>query len=97
MSCGSWSGRVLPAGGNQGSAVEWSSADAEVDHLALPRTGPPWRDVPDNFGAWRSVWEWHRRRSDDGAYVRGFAAVREAAPERDEQVRTLLALPPTQT
>jgi hypothetical protein len=50
---------------------------------------------PDDFGAWQSVWERHRRWSDDGTYVRIFAAVRAAAPERDEQLRNLLSVDST--
>ncbi|PZS27339.1 MAG: IS5 family transposase [Pseudonocardiales bacterium] len=59
------------------------------------RTGSPWRDVPDHFGAWQSVWERHRRWSDDGTYVRMFAAVRAAAPERDAQLQNLLSVDST--
>ena len=43
------------------------------------RTGSPWRDLPDTFGAWQSVWERHRRWSADGTYERMFAAVKENA------------------
>lgn len=56
------------------------------------RTGSPWRDVPDHFGAWQSVWERHRRWSDDGTYVRMFAGVGAGAPERDEQLQNLLSV-----
>lgn len=47
------------------------------------RTGSPWRDLPAQFGAWQSVWERHRRWSEDGTYAAMFAAVREhsAVPE----------------
>jgi putative transposase len=40
------------------------------------RTGSPWRDLPENFGAWPSIWERHRRWSSDGTYAKMFAAVR---------------------
>jgi putative transposase len=43
------------------------------------RTGSPWRDLPVQFGAWQSVWERHRRWSEDGPYAAMFAAVREYA------------------
>jgi len=39
------------------------------------RTGSPWRNVPDHFGAWHSVAERHLRWSKDGTYARVFAAV----------------------
>ena len=63
--------------------------------LWIAKTGAPWRDLPEHFGAWQSVWERHRRWSDDGTYVRMFAAVRAAAPERDEQLRSLLSIDST--
>ena len=59
------------------------------------RTGSPWRDLPDHFGPWQSIWERHRRWSDDGTYVRMFAAVRAAAPEREEQLERLLSIDST--
>lgn len=40
------------------------------------RTGSPWRDLPEQFGAWQSVAERHLRWSGDGTYSRVFAAVR---------------------
>lgn len=58
-------------------------------------TGSPWRDVPDHFGAWQSIWERHRRWSDDGMYVRMFAAVRAAAPAREADLQSLLSVDST--
>ena len=43
------------------------------------RTGAPWRDLPEAFGAWQSVWERHRRWSADGTYEAMFAAVKDAS------------------
>lgn len=34
------------------------------------RTGSPWRDLPEYFGAWQSVAERHRRWCPDGTYHR---------------------------
>jgi len=85
---------VLPTGGHQGRP--WNSHRLTLEGIIWRyRTGSPWRDVPDHFGAWQSVWERHRRWSDDGTYVRIFAAVRAAAPERDEQLRNLLSVDST--
>ncbi|SDY88291.1 Acetyl-CoA acetyltransferase, partial [Modestobacter sp. DSM 44400] len=82
---------VLPAGGHQGRP--WNDHRLTLEAIIWRyRTGSPWRDLPDHFGAWQSVWERHRRWSDDGTYVRMFAAVRAAAPERDEQLRNLLSV-----
>jgi transposase len=31
------------------------------------RAGIPWRDLPENFGPWQTVWKRHRRFIGDGA------------------------------
>src|SRR5690625_7399026 len=30
------------------------------------RTGIAWRDLPETFGKWQTVWTWHRRLAGDG-------------------------------
>lgn len=32
------------------------------------RCGIPWRDVPAVFGAWQTIWTWHRRMAGDGTW-----------------------------
>jgi transposase len=32
------------------------------------RCGIPWRDVPEAFGPWQTIWTWHRRMSADGTW-----------------------------
>jgi putative transposase len=56
------------------------------------RTGAPWRDLPEEFGAWHSVWERHRRWSTDGTYEQMFAAVRADMGTDDDQLQALLAV-----
>lgn len=34
------------------------------------RTGSPWRDVPEEFGPWRTIWKRHQRFCADGTYQR---------------------------
>src|SRR5687768_10525200 len=34
------------------------------------RTGSPWRDLPDEFGNWKTVYMRHRRWSMDGTWER---------------------------
>jgi transposase len=34
------------------------------------RTGTAWRDLPDLFGPWQTVWKRHRRFSTDGTWDR---------------------------
>ncbi|GAA4370618.1 hypothetical protein GCM10023166_19180 [Paeniglutamicibacter cryotolerans] len=32
------------------------------------RAGIPWRDLPEHFGSWKTVWKRHRRYSNDGTW-----------------------------
>jgi transposase len=48
------------------------------------RTGIPWRDLPERFGNWNSVWRRFRRWAAAGVWGRVLAAV------RDEDVSTLI-------
>jgi len=34
------------------------------------RTGCPWRDVPEQFGPWKTLWKRHARFSKDGTWDR---------------------------
>lgn len=34
------------------------------------RVGAPWRDVPEAFGPWQTLWKRHRRYSGDGTWDR---------------------------
>lgn len=34
------------------------------------RTGTAWRNLPEVCGPWQTVWTWHRRLADDGAWDR---------------------------
>jgi transposase len=43
----------------------------------VARTGSPWRDLPDRFGKWNSVWRRFRRWAAAGVWDRVLAAVRD--------------------
>jgi transposase len=32
------------------------------------RCGIAWRDVPETFGPWQTIWTWHRRMSAEGTW-----------------------------
>jgi transposase len=59
------------------------------------RTGSPWRDLPDAFGAYQSVWQRHRLWSTDGTYERMFAAVREQAGLDSDELEPILSIDAT--
>jgi transposase len=43
------------------------------------RTGSPWRDLPPEFGHWKTVYNRHRRWSGDGTYERILDELRRGA------------------
>ncbi|GAA1673245.1 IS5 family transposase [Fodinicola feengrottensis] len=59
------------------------------------RTGTPWRDVPDHFGSWQSLWERHNRWSVDGTYVRMFTTVQAGTPDGGAELMRLLSVDST--
>ena len=57
------------------------------------RTGAPWRDLPESFGPYQSVWQ--RHRSTDGTYERMVAAVRQQATLDCDEVEAILSIDST--
>ncbi|WP_307840625.1 IS5 family transposase [Streptomyces sp. G44] len=43
------------------------------------RTGIPWRDLPERYGSWKTIYERHRRWSADGTWGRLLQAVQADA------------------
>jgi len=43
------------------------------------RCGIAWRDVPEVFGPWQTIWGWHRRMSADGTWDAVLARLLSAA------------------
>ncbi len=48
------------------------------------RTGAPWRDLPERFGPWQTVYHRHSCWSEDGTYVRLHQALMGAADATGE-------------
>jgi len=86
---------VLPDGsGRRGRP--WNDHRLTLEGIAWRfRTGSPWRDLPDHFGAWQSIWERHRRWSTDGTYQKMFDAVRADAPDGDDETLNLISVDST--
>lgn len=47
------------------------------------RTGCPWRDLPEEFGSWKTVWRRHNQYSKDGTWDEILSVVLTAAAEAD--------------
>lgn len=58
---------LLPEGGRRGG--RWNDHRRTIDGvLYRARTGLPWRDLPERFGSWITVYKRHRRWSADGTW-----------------------------
>ncbi|MGW5564939.1 IS5 family transposase [Streptomyces tendae] len=57
-----------PLGGRGG---RWNDHRTVVNGILFRvRTGVPWRDLPERYGSWKTVYERHRRWSADGTWDR---------------------------
>lgn len=64
----------LPESGRRGG--RWCDHRVVIDGILFRiRTGIPWRDLPERFGSWKTVYERHRRWSADGTWDRIFQVV----------------------
>ncbi|WHS29038.1 IS5 family transposase [Auritidibacter ignavus] len=48
------------------------------------RTGIAWRDLPETFGKWQTVWTWHRRLASDGTWDAIHQALTDFAVKNDK-------------
>lgn len=53
--------------------------------LWIMRTGSPWRDMPEEFGAWQTVWRLFDQWNRDGTLDRVLAKLRQLE-ESDEEL-----------
>jgi transposase len=68
----------LPKTGRRGG--RWIDHRTVINGILFRvRTGVPWRDLPERFGSWKTVYERHRRWSADGTWERILQAVQAEA------------------
>ena len=69
LSDGEWArlGPLLPGHPRQGH--RWNDHRLVIDGIFFrTRAGCPWRDLPERFGNWKTVYNRHRRWSGDGTW-----------------------------
>ncbi len=57
-----------PSGGRGGPSIDHRTVVNGI--LFRIRTGVPWRDLPERYGSWKTVYERHRRWSAEGTWDR---------------------------
>ncbi|MER6570494.1 IS5 family transposase [Streptomyces sp. NPDC001093] len=68
----------LPPLGGRGS--RWNDHRTVINGIPFRiRTGVPWRDLPERYGSWKTVYERHRRWSADGTWERILQSVQADA------------------
>ncbi|MZE50822.1 IS5 family transposase [Streptomyces sp. SID5770] len=68
----------LPLPGGRGG--RWNDHRTVLNGILFRvRTGVPWRDLPERYGSWKTVYERHRRWSADGTWDRLLQAVQAEA------------------
>jgi transposase len=89
---------VLPSSAGR-CGRPWTSHRRAMEGIAWRyRTGSPWRDLPDDFGPWQTVWKRHYRWSQDGTYQKIFDAARGAGllgDHADGELRQVLSVDST--
>ena len=70
---------MLPARTNR-RGRPFSDARTMVEAIIYRyRCGLAWRDLPEVFGPWQTVWNWHRRMAADGTWDEVLARLTGAA------------------
>jgi len=74
---------LLPKGRKPGRPPKWSKRQLIDGIRWRVRTGTPWRDVPDCYGHWRTVYGLYRRWQRDGTWARILSALQGQADAVD--------------
>jgi transposase len=73
---------LLPASSARGRPPIWTRRQL-IDGIGWRiRTGAPWRDVPERYGSWQSVYGLFRRWQRDGTWARVWRALQQRADAR---------------
>jgi transposase len=73
---------LLPGNPRQGH--RWNDYRLVIDGVFhRVRTGCPWRDLPERFGNWKTVYNRHRRWSGDGTWERVLDGLRAGCDQAE--------------
>jgi len=70
---------LLPSGKKPGRPPRWTRRQLIDGIRWRVRTGSPWRDVPERYGPWQTVYGLFRRWQRDGTWARILAALQARA------------------
>ncbi|TYC07981.1 IS5 family transposase, partial [Micromonospora sp. MP36] len=76
-----WTGlrSVLPAEPGRGRPPRWTKRQIIDGIRWRVRTGTPWRDVPEVYGPWQTLYRWFRRWQRDGTWAKILAGLQAGA------------------
>ena len=81
-------GPLLPRHPRQGH--RWNDHRLVIDGVfCRVRTGCPWRDLPERFGNWKTVYNRHRRWSGDGTWEKILDRLRAGCDEAEGRAWTV--------
>jgi transposase len=81
---------LLPRHPRQGH--RWNDHRVVIDGVFhRVRTGCPWRDLPERYGSWKTVYNRHRRWSGDGTWEQVVAALRAGSDAAEGAGRAVAA------
>ena len=70
---------ALPAGSGKGRPPKWTKRQIIDGIRWRVRTGTPWRDVPEAYPPWQTLYDWFRRWQRDGTWATILAALQADA------------------
>lgn len=81
LSDGQWAAleAVLPASSGKGRPPKWTKRQIIDGIRWRVRTGTPWRDVPEAYPPWPTLYDWFRRWQRDGTWAAVLAALQVVA------------------
>jgi transposase len=81
LSDGQWAAleSALPASSGKGRPPKWTKRQIIDGIRWRVRTGTPWRDVPEAYPPWQTLYDWFRRWQRDGTWAKILAGLQTDA------------------